>query len=134
MAVRIGVVGVGALGFHHARQLRDVPDATLVGFYDSNADRALAVGTELGLTSFASLDALLDVVDAVTVVVPTPAHFAVATEALGRGKHVFVEKPIAATIEQADEILAIPVRMAALMQTRHVVRFNPPIPGGLLYL
>ncbi len=134
MAVRIGVVGVGALGFHHARQLRDVPDATLVGFYDSNADRALAVGTELGLTSFASLDALLDVVDAVTVVVPTPAHFAVATEALGRGKHVLVEKPIAATIEQADEMLAIARRMGVLIQTGHVERFNRAIRGALQYV
>src|SRR5260370_41168512 len=120
MAVRIGVVGVGALGFHHARQLRDVPDATLVGFYDSNADRALAVGTELGLTSFASLDARLDVVDAVTVGVPTPAHFAVATEALGRGKHVLLQKPIGAMLEQADKMLAIGGGMGAPRQLAHV--------------
>jgi predicted dehydrogenase len=134
MAVRIGVVGVGALGFHHARQLRDIPDATLVGFHDSNPERSVAVGTELGLTPFPSLDALLEVVDAVTIVVPTPAHFAVASKALGRGRHVLVEKPIAATIEQADEMLAIAQRRGVLIQTGHVERFNRAIRGALQYV
>jgi len=92
MAVRIGVIGVGALGFHHARQLREIPDARFVGFHEVNADRASKVAAELGLTAFESLPALLDTVDAVTIVVPTPAHFAVAKQALERGKH-WVELP-----------------------------------------
>lgn len=134
MAVRIGVIGVGALGFHHARQLRDIPDASLVGFFESNAERAAKVGSELGLTAFESLDTLLSAVDAVTIVVPTPAHFAVASKALERGKHVFVEKPIAATIEEADEMLAIAHRTGALIQTGHVERFNRAIRGALQYV
>jgi predicted dehydrogenase len=134
MAVRIGVIGVGALGFHHARQLRDIPDASLVGFFESNAERAAKVGSELGLTAFESLDTLLNAVDAVTIVVPTPAHFAVASKALERGKHVLVEKPIAATIEEADEMLAIAHRTGALIQTGHVERFNRAIRGALQYV
>lgn len=134
MAVRIGVIGVGALGFHHARQLREVPNATLVGFYESNAERAAKVGAELGLTAFASLDTLLDAVDAVTIVVPTPAHFAVASRALEQGKHVLVEKPIAATIEEADAMLDIAKRKGVLIQTGHVERFNRAIRGALQYV
>lgn len=134
MAVRIGVIGVGALGFHHARQLREVPNATIVGFYESNAERAAKVGAELGLTAFASLDTLLDAVDAVTIVVPTPAHFAVASRALEQGKHVLVEKPIAATIEEADAMLDIAKRKGVLIQTGHVERFNRAIRGALQYV
>jgi predicted dehydrogenase len=134
MAVRIGVIGVGALGFHHARQLRDLPNATLIGFHDSNAERAAKVGAELGLAAFESLDTLLNAVDAVTVVVPTPAHFAVASKALDRGKHVLVEKPIAATIEEADAMLEIAQRKGVLIQTGHVERFNRAIRGALEYV
>src|SRR5207245_1514496 len=92
--VRIGVVGAGALGFHHTRILRDVPGAQLVGFHDRNRDRADVVSAELGVKAFSTLEALLDEVQAVSVVVPTPAHYAVAAPALERGLHVLIEKPI----------------------------------------
>ena len=134
MPVRIGVIGVGALGFHHARQLRDIPEATLVGFFESNHERGAKVSAELGLRAFGAVEELLDAVDAVTVVVPTPAHFAVASKALERGKHVLVEKPIAATIEEADAMLAIAQRTGALIQTGHVERFNRAIRGALQYV
>lgn len=134
MPVRIGVIGVGALGFHHARQLREIPDATLVGFFDSNGERAAKVAAELGLRAFDTVEQLLDAVDAVTIAVPTPAHFAVASKALERGKHVLVEKPIAATLEEADQMLAIAQRTGALMQTGHVERFNRAIRGALQYV
>src|SRR5438477_12890012 len=107
MAVRIGVVGAGALGFHHIRLLRDVPGAQLVGFHDAKPERAAHVSAELGVRAFPTLEALLDDVDAVSVVVPTPSHFAVASPALERGLHVLIEKPIATTLEEADALLAI---------------------------
>ncbi len=106
MTLRVGVIGAGALGFHHTRILRDVPGATFAGFHESDAARAATVATELGVKAFASLDALLDDVEAVTIVVPTPAHFAVAAPALERGLHVLIEKPIAATLDEADALLA----------------------------
>src|SRR5207248_11716861 len=91
--VRIGVIGAGALGYHHVRILRDVPGAALVGFYEARQERAAQVAEELGVRSYERLDALLDAVDAATVVVPTPAHFEVARAALERGKHLLIEKP-----------------------------------------
>lgn len=129
--VRVGVVGAGALGYHHIRLLRDVAGATLAGFHDANAARAAAVSGELGVTAFASLEELLDVVDAVTIAVPTPAHHRVAVPALERGLHVLVEKPIAATLAEADDLLAIAHRTGAVVQTGHVERFNRAVRGAL---
>src|ERR1051325_796932 len=110
MPVRIGVVGAGALGFHHIRILRELPGAALVGFHEAQRDRAAKVKAELGVPSFPSLDALLDQVEALSVVVPTPAHHAVAAPALARGIHVLVEKPIATSLDEADDLLTIAAR------------------------
>src|SRR5205823_5828467 len=113
----IGVVGAGALGYHHIRLLRAVPGATLVGFHDANGARAGQVATELGVSAFPTPAALMDSVDALTIVVPTPAHFAVAAPALERGIHLLIEKPIAATLEEADQLLGIARRTKAIIQT-----------------
>ena len=132
--VKIGVIGAGALGYHHTRILRDVPGAALIGFHDANPERAAKVSSELGVPSFTSLDALLDQVQAVSVVVPTPFHYEVAAPALERGLHVLVEKPIAATIEEADAMLAIARRTGAVVQTGHVERFNRAVRAALPYV
>lgn len=131
MTVRIGVVGTGSLGFHHTRILRDVPGAELVGFYEANAERASKVSTDLGVRAFPSLESLLDVVDAVSVVVPTPSHYAVAAPALERGRHVLIEKPIATTLDEADALLDIARRTGAMVQTGHVERFNRAVRAAL---
>lgn len=131
---RIGVVGAGGLGYHHVRLLREMPEFRLSGFVDANPERAALVARELEVPAFADLDTLLDDVDAVTIVVPTPAHFDVAREALARGKHVMIEKPITTTIEQADELLAIAQRTGALIQTGHVERFNRAIRAAIPYV
>src|SRR5690348_17348551 len=131
---RIGVVGAGALGYHHVRILRDLPGAKLVGFYEARADRAAAVSTELGVRAYESLEQLLEEIDAATIVVPTPAHFEVAKAALARGTHLLIEKPIAATLVEADELLAIAGRTGALVQTGHVERFNRAIRAALPYV
>ena len=133
-ALRIGVIGAGGLGYHHIRILRDVPGARLIGFSETNAERAAKVTAELGVRAFSSLDALLDEIDAATVVVPTPAHFAVAKPALERGKHLLIEKPIAVTIAEADELLAIAERSGAVVQTGHVERFNRAIRAALPFV
>jgi predicted dehydrogenase len=131
---RIGVVGAGGLGYHHVRILRDMPDAELVGFYETRPERAQAVSAELGVPAASSLPALLDAVEAVTIVVPTPAHHAVASEALQRGRHLLIEKPIAATLAEADELLALARRNDVVMQTGHVERFNRAIRAALPYV
>ena len=134
MTTRIGVVGVGALGFHHTRILREVSGATLVGFYDVNVERAAAVSAELGVAAFPTLESLLADVDAVSIAVPTPSHYAVAAPALERGIHVLVEKPIATTLEEADALLAIAARTGAMVQTGHVERFNRAVRAALPFV
>jgi predicted dehydrogenase len=132
--IRVGVIGAGALGFHHVRILRDLPEANLIGFYEARSDRRAAVAKDLGVPGFESLDALLDAIDAATIVVPTPAHFEVSKAALSRGKHLLIEKPIAATLPEADELLAVARRTGALIQTGHVERFNRAIRAALPYV
>jgi predicted dehydrogenase len=111
-----------------------MPGARFVGFYERDAERAQQVAAELGVEAHGSLESLLDVADALTVVVPTPAHYEVARPALERGKHLLIEKPLTATIAQADELLAIAARTGAIVQTGHVERFNRAIRAALPYV
>lgn len=132
--VRVGVIGAGALGYHHVRIMREMEDATFVGFQESRPDRAAQVAAELGVTAFEDPLALIEACDALTIVVPTPAHFAVAKEAVARGKHVLIEKPLTATLAEADELLEIASRNGALVQTGHVERFNRAIRAAMPYV
>jgi predicted dehydrogenase len=120
----IGVVGTGALGRHHARHLATLDEARLVGVYDVDDARGRAVAQELGTTTFPDLDALLDRVEAVTVAVPTPAHHAVGLQALERGVPVLMEKPLAATVEEADALIAAADRGGLQLQVGHIERYN----------
>jgi predicted dehydrogenase len=130
----MGVVGAGGLGYHHVRILRDVEGATLVGFHEARPERAAQVAEELGVRAFDSLDALLAEVDALTIVVPTPAHYRVAKAALERGKHVMIEKPLAASLDEADELLALARGAGVLVQTGHVERFNRAVRAALPFV
>ena len=125
--VPVGVVGVGSLGFHHARILRDLPGAELVGIHDAAADRAAAVAEQLDVRSFFDIDDLLGGVEAAIVAVPTTEHTTVALAALGRGVHVLIEKPIAPTLAEADQILSAAEAKGALVAIGHVERFNAAI-------
>ncbi|HEX5438218.1 MAG TPA: Gfo/Idh/MocA family oxidoreductase [Gemmatimonadaceae bacterium] len=132
--LRVGVVGAGGLGYHHVRLLRDVDGVELAGFFDADAMRAERVASELSVRAFPTLEALLDASEALTIVVPTPAHHAVALAALERGRHLLIEKPIASTLEEADELLAVAQRTGALVQTGHVERFNRAIRAAAPYV
>ena len=132
--MRIGVVGAGGLGYHHVRILRDMPEVSLAGFVESRPDRAAQVSSELGVRAYPSLDALLHDVEAVTVVVPTPEHFAVASAAIARGKHLLIEKPITVTLEEADALVAAAERAGVVVQTGHVERFNRAVRAALPYV
>lgn len=132
--IRVGVIGAGALGYHHVRLLRQMPEFRLSGFVESRPERAAQVSNELDVPAYSDIETLLDDVDAVTVVVPTPHHFAVARKALERGKHVLIEKPITATVEEADELLDVAARTGAVIQTGHVERFNRAIRAALPYV
>jgi predicted dehydrogenase len=130
-APRLGVVGAGALGYHHIRLLRDLGGIQFAGFYEERPDRAAKVAAELAVRAFASLDELLGATDALTIVVPTPSHYDVARAALERGLHLLIEKPLAASVEEADALLALAAQHDVVLQTGHVERFNRAVRAAL---
>ena len=131
--LRIGVVGVGSLGFHHARIARSLPDTEFVGVHDTDPARLEEVARELEVEPHAELDSLLDRADAAVIAVPTEAHEAVAVAALERGIHTLIEKPIAPSMEAADAILSANTG-DAVIQVGHVERFNGAIRAAEPYL
>jgi predicted dehydrogenase len=130
----VGVIGVGSLGYHHARILRGVAGAEMVGVYDVSAERAAQVASELGVRAFASPEALLGAAEAAVIAVPTTEHADVALAAIERGVHLLIEKPIASTLEEADRILAAAARRGVLVGTGHVERFNAALRACEPYL
>ncbi len=123
--VRVAVVGVGYLGRFHAQKYLALPGCSLRGVMDSDPERARAVAAELGVPGFTDLDQLLPEVDAVSVAVTTSAHHAVAMRCLEAGKHVLVEKPLAATVAEAEELVSLAAGKGVLMQVGFLERFNP---------
>ena len=132
--LRVGVIGVGSLGFHHARILREVANVEMVGVYDASPERLAAVSQELGLRAFASRDELLWSVDAAVIAVPTTAHAEVALAALETGTHLLIEKPIAPTLEEADRIVEKAADRGLVVATGHVERFNGALRACEQYL
>lgn len=116
------------------RILRDLDGAHFVGFHDVRPERAEQVSRELGVRSFPDVPSLVEACDALTIVVPTPWHYEVARVALERGRHLLIEKPLTATLAEADELLSIADRTGALVQTGHVERFNRAIRGAHAYV
>ncbi|NUM55440.1 MAG: Gfo/Idh/MocA family oxidoreductase [Candidatus Hydrogenedentes bacterium] len=122
---RVGVIGVGHLGFHHARVYSTLEGIQLAGVVDSDVSRAVKASTEFGAPMFTAVEELLaEGVDAVSVVVPTSAHRDVALQCLEAGADVLVEKPIAATIQEAESIVEAARRHGRLVQVGHIERFN----------
>ncbi|MEP7227081.1 MAG: Gfo/Idh/MocA family oxidoreductase [Gemmatimonadales bacterium] len=130
----VGVLGVGALGQHHARHLAGLGDVRLVGVYDVDAARATKIAGELGTLAFPDMDSLLAQVEAVTVAVPTPAHAEVGLRALSRGVPVLMEKPLAATLAEADDLIAEARRRQVQLQVGHIERYNRAIRAAAAYL
>jgi predicted dehydrogenase len=131
---RAGVLGVGSLGFHHARILRDVPGGALAGIYDDDPWRLETVASELGVRAFRSRDELLESVDAAVVAVPTTVHAPVALAAIDAGVHLLIEKPIAPTLEEAERIVEAARARGVTVATGHVERFNGALRACEPYL
>jgi len=125
--VRIGVIGVGHLGSLHAKMLKDMPGVSLAGVFDTDAVKAGSVAAQYSTVAAESLDALLEVTDAVTIATSTSAHYLVASRALESGRHVFLEKPITQTIPEADALCRSAAARGLLIQVGHIERFNPAI-------
>lgn len=134
MALNVGVIGVGSLGFHHARILRELEGVRVAGIHDIDAQRLAEVGRELDVPTLDTLDALLDVVDAAVVAVPTASHEAVAVPAARSGIHLLIEKPLADSLEAADRILEAAAAGGGMVQTGHIERFNSALRAAEPYL
>jgi predicted dehydrogenase len=130
----VGVIGVGALGQHHARHLAGLREVRLVGIHDIDPVRAQQVAAELGTLVFPEMGALLAQVEAVTVAVPTPVHAEVGLQALEFGVPVLMEKPLAATLEEADRLIAEADRRRLQLQVGHIERYNRALRAAEPYL
>ncbi|MBI4800648.1 MAG: Gfo/Idh/MocA family oxidoreductase [Desulfarculus sp.] len=125
--VKVAVIGVGYLGRFHAEKLKRLKNAELVAVVDSDPGRARSLAMDLGVRAFDDHRQVLDLVQAVTVVTPTVSHHQVAMDFLAAGKDVLCEKPITATLEQADELVALAAQKGCILQVGHLERFNPAV-------
>jgi predicted dehydrogenase len=123
--IRIGVIGIGNMGQHHARVLSLLKDVELVGVADVNVERGLDTASKHRVRFFEDYHDLLPLVDAVCIAVPTRLHYDVGLTCLKAGIHVLIEKPIAATIEEAESLVSIAAECNHILQVGHIERFNP---------
>jgi predicted dehydrogenase len=125
--IKAAVIGVGYLGRFHAQKYAQASGCELVGIADARPEASAAVAAEVGTRAFADHRQLLGAVEAVSVVTPTPAHFAIARDFLESGAHVLVEKPITETPQEARELIALAARHNRILQVGHLERFNSAI-------
>ena len=123
--MNVGVFGTGHLGKFHLNNWKELEEVNLVGFYDPDDAIAGEVETKYGLKRFLNEDDLIDACDAIDVVTPTQYHFALCEKAIKKGRHVFVEKPMANTIDEAKELVKLVQESKVKFQVGHVERFNP---------
>ncbi|MFN5325017.1 MAG: Gfo/Idh/MocA family protein [Bacteroidota bacterium] len=123
--LRIGVLGAGHLGKIHIQQLKEIPEFQLVGFYDLSEDVRNSVENQFGVKAYADLKELINICDVVDVVTPTLSHFECASEAIRSSKHVFIEKPLANSPQEGQQLASLAREAGVKVQVGHVERFNP---------
>ncbi len=132
--LKVGVIGVGHLGKHHARVYHGLSNATLVGISDPDKKAAEKIEESFNVPSFSDFKELFPLVDAVSLVTPTPTHFEIGKQILSAGKHLLIEKPITETAEQAKELVDLARKKELVLQVGHIERFNPAIRALIPYL
>ena len=123
--LKVGVLGAGHLGKIHLRLLNQSEKYELVGFYDENPEYAEKIAAEFGYKRFDTIAKLIHAVDVIDIVTPTLSHYKCAKVSIKSGKHVFIEKPISTTVDEAEEIIALAKEYNVKGQVGHVERFNP---------
>jgi predicted dehydrogenase len=129
--LRTAVIGVGYLGRFHAQKYAQLEDCELVAVVDANPATAQKVADELKVRASSDYSAILQQVDAISIAVPTPLHYAIGCEALRRGVHVLMEKPIATTVAEARELVHLASQHRCVLQVGHLERFNPAIVAAV---
>ena len=123
--LKIGVLGAGHLGKIHIKCIQQIPDYELCGFYDPDDENAAKVEKEFGIKRYDVLSNLIEDVEVVDIVTPTISHFECASEALKKTRHVFIEKPVVTTLDEARKLIALSEEANIKVQVGHVERFNP---------
>jgi len=125
--LRVAVIGVGSLGQHHARVFATLQGVELAGVVDINETQAKRIAERQNCPAFTDYHAVLDRIDAASIVVPTVSHYEIARELLQKGIHTFIEKPITTDTGQARELVSISQKKSLLLQVGHIERFNPAV-------
>ena len=123
--IRVGVVGVGAIGQNHARVLAELPQAELAAIFDTDADRAKELADKYGARPVSDLATFAELVDAATVATPTVTHAEIGGTLLDLGKHILVEKPITTNVADAQMLVDKARKQDRILQVGHIERFNP---------
>lgn len=132
--LKIGVLGAGHLGKIHIRLIKELSDEyDLAGFYDPSDENAKTAEEQFGIKRFESIEELIDAVDCIDIVTPTIAHYECASSAIRKTKHVFIEKPVTETVEEAKSLMNLALEAGVKVQVGHVERFNPAFTHALPY-
>jgi predicted dehydrogenase len=132
--LKIGVLGAGHLGKIHIKCIKEISDYELVGFYDPDEHTARETAQKLAVKKYADMEELIDAVDVVDIVTPTLSHYSCASGAIRKSKHVFIEKPITNTIEEAKSLMSLSREADVKVQVGHVERFNPAFTAAKEHL
>lgn len=132
--LRIGVLGAGHLGKIHLKLIKEIPEYQLTGFYDADPAVREKVASDMGITAFDQMDQLIDSCDVIDVVTPTVFHFEGASAALRKAKHVFIEKPLANTLDEGRLLMDLAREARVKVQVGHVERFNPAFIAASPYI
>jgi len=125
--IKTAVIGVGHLGQHHARWYQNIKESELIGVYDIDKEKCQKVASERGVTAFSELSEVYDKVDAVSIAVPTNLHHVVASEFLKNKIHCLIEKPIATTIPEAEDLTTLAQKNSVTLAVGHIEHFNPAV-------
>lgn len=125
--LKISIIGVGHLGKIHAKLWKENENTKLEGIYDSNSENAIEVSENFKVKNFNSIDEAIDASDAIVIATPTTTHYEIAKNAIEKGKHCFIEKPITQTYEEAKKLCELSEKYKVKIQVGHVERFNPAL-------
>jgi len=132
--LKIGVIGIGYLAETHLKLLKDINNFELIGYYDADEPFQQNIAKKLNIKHFTNVDELISLVDVVDIVQPTISHFNYAVKAIKHSKHVFIEKPVTETVEEAKQLLGLAEEANVKVQVGHVERFNPAFIAALPYI